>query len=464
MADRNLSHLNYGHAGEAAFSLEAREWSFGRKFTTPTLKQIGLKHGTQVVSTKVVPASIQYPTSAVSTRLTDAKDNFKTLLRHHPELVPASDLIAEPSGASAAILTTTATYDPLIGSLFASGSVTLDQENRSGIWESPRRVAATVTGEAGNILRLTLLNKQTLGWGLDKTIRLAGVTFRDADQGHWNEDAAPIQQVCFAESEDRSNFLAVRLPTSIVIFRPVYLQHKRFSGQSPHYKLPASILDARPILKLDIKRTGGFPHADVAFNPDFQMQFAVVDQHHMWSIWDIDSSRKSDVYTMSCHVQGHIVPQEDDDSIGEDGWARISWVGDVNTVLICNRRRLSVICLQGGSFKFLPCPPLFSPKSSDWILDVKRHPVMRSQFLVLTSTSLLLMAVTTSSDALDRNAQHVGARIVASWRHYRGAEDFTLSISVQMLDEDSKYAKFPTMILLMLSKIYAFSCCPASTL
>jgi RNA polymerase I-specific transcription initiation factor RRN6 len=440
MAERNLSHLNYGHVGEAAFSLETREWSFGRKFTTPTLKQIGVRHGTQMISTEVVPASIQLPTGAVSTRLTDAKDNIKSLLRHHPQLVPVSDFIAEPSVTSAAILSTTATYDPLLGSLFATGSVTLDQETRSGNWESPRRVAATATGEAGNILCLTLLNKQTLGWDLDKTIRLGGVTFRDADQGYWNEDAAPIQQICFAESEDRSNLLAVRLPTRIVIFRPVYWQHRRFSGQSSHYELPASILDARPVLNLDIKQSGGTPHADIAFNPDFQLQFAVVDQNHTWSIWDIDSSRKSDVYTMSCLVQGHIVPKETDDSDGEDGWARIMWVGDVNTVLVCSRRQLSVVEFQGGSFEFLPCPPLFSPKSSDWILDVKRHPVMRNQFLVLTSTSLFLMAVTTSSDALDLNAHHVGTRIVTSWRHYRSAEDFTLSISVQMLDEDSTYS------------------------
>ncbi|KAH7069112.1 RNA polymerase I-specific transcription-initiation factor-domain-containing protein [Paraphoma chrysanthemicola] len=435
MAERNLNHLNYGHAGEAAFNLDSQEWTFGRIFTTPNLTPIAVKEGTQKASTEVVPASIQFPGSALSTRLTDAKDNAKALLHQHPQLVPASDLLVEPSVTSAAILATASTYDPLVGNLFSAGSVTLEQVGRSGTWENPRRVAATVTGEAGNVLRLTMLYKQNLGWDVDKSVRIAGFTFKDADHGYWNEDAAPIQQVCFAESVDRSNLLAVRLPNRTVIFRPVHSQHNRLPGYSSHYELPASILDARPILNLYLDQSGGAPHADVAFNPDFQFQFAVVDQSHTWSIWDIENTRKSDVYTMTCLAQGPIVSQESEEFTGEDGWGRIFWVGDVNTIMVCNRRHLNVFGLQAGSYETLPCAPIISPRSSDWILDAKRHPASRSQFLVLTSTFLFLLAVTTSADALDRNVQNTGTRIVTSWRHYRGAEDFTLSMSVQMLDE-----------------------------
>ncbi|KAH7088796.1 RNA polymerase I-specific transcription-initiation factor-domain-containing protein [Paraphoma chrysanthemicola] len=435
MAERNLNHLNYGHAGEAAFNLDSQEWTFGRIFTTPNLTPIAVKEGTQTASTEVVPPSIQFPGSALSTRLTDANNNAKALLHQHPQLVPALDLLVEPSVTSAAILSTTSTYDPLVGNLFSTGSVTLEQAGRSGTWENPRRVAATVTGEAGNVLRLTMLYKQTLGWDVDKSVRIAGFTFKDADHGYWNEDAAPIQQVCFAESVDRSNFLAVRLPNRTVIFRPVHSQHSRLPGYSSHYELPASVLDAHPILILNLDQSGGAPHADVAFNPDFQFQFAVVDQNHMWSVWDIESNRKSDVYTITCLAQGPTVSQETEESTVEDGWGRIFWVGDVNTIMVCNRRHLNVFSLQAGSYETLPCAPIISPKSSDWILDAKRHPATRSQFLVLTSTFLFLVAVTTSADALDHSIQNAGTRIVTSWRHYRGAEDFTLSMSVQMLDE-----------------------------
>ncbi|KAF2027666.1 hypothetical protein EK21DRAFT_102370 [Setomelanomma holmii] len=427
----SLSHLNYGHAGEAAFDSQSREWAFGRRFEAPTLKQI------KTISTAAIPASIQFPNTAESTRLTDAVNDAKHLLCHHPQLVPASDLLPKLAATSAAILSATTVYDPLVGSLFSTGSITSEQGNRSDAWENPRRVAATVTGETGNILRLTLLCKERLGWDQDKSVHINGYTFRDADHGYWNEDAAPIQQICFARTEDRSNLLAVRLPTKTVIFRPVHSQHNRSSGHSKHYQLPASITDAHPILTLDISQSGGSAHIDVAFNPDFQMQFAVVDQDQAWSVWDIERSRKSDRYAMSCSVQGQIGPPDDVDAVGEDGWARVAWVGDVNTILVCNRRHLSIIGFQGGSFEYLPCPPLFASKSSDWILDVKRHPFLRSQFLVLTSTKLFLMAVTTTSEALDVREQVAGARIVATWRHYRGADDFTLSIDVHIIIENA---------------------------
>jgi hypothetical protein len=58
---------------------------------------------------------------------------------------------------------------------------------------------------------------------------------------------------------------------------------------------------------------------------------------------------------------------------------------------------------------------------------------------VLTSTDVLLMSVTTRSEAVDATVGPVGARVLLSWRHYRGAEDFTLSISVSMLEEDCMY-------------------------
>jgi RNA polymerase I-specific transcription initiation factor RRN6 len=184
------------------------------------------------------------------------------------------------------------------------------------------------------------------------------------------------------------------------------------------------------------EESGGAPHVDVTFNPDFQLQFAVVDQNHVWSVWDIDHKRKSTEYKLSLLIQGTITPPDDEETVGEDSWARILWVGDVNTIMVCNRRQLSIIAIEGTSFAYLPCPALISPRSSDWIIDVKRHPILRGCFFVLTSTELYLMAVTTPSEAVDSTVGAVGARVLLSWRHYRGAEDFTLSVSLSMLNDD----------------------------
>jgi RNA polymerase I-specific transcription initiation factor RRN6 len=435
MADSTLSHLNYGHAGTTTFDTDAREWSFARQFTATALKQVGIRDRPSI---HAIPAPVQFPSIASSTRLTDAKDNARALVRNYPQLVPASELLPDLAATSAAVVSTTSTYDPLIGTLYSTGSITYVND-RAGKWDNPRRVAAMATGEAGNILRLGFLYQHALGWGADKSVWIRGDTLRSTESGYWNEEAAPIQQICFSQSEDRSTLLAVRLLTKTVIFRPFYSQRPRPAKQSPYYNLPPSLIDANLILTLENDESGGSPHVDVTFNPDFQLQFAVVDQDQIWSVWDIDHKRKSTDYTISCVVRGSIAPAEDADQTGQDGWARILWVGDVNTMLVCDRRQLSIIGLKGDTFDYLPCSAVISARTSDWILDVKRHPSLRSRFFVLTSTDVLLMSVTTRSEAVDATVGPVGARVLLSWRHYRGAEDFTLSISVSMLEEDCMY-------------------------
>jgi RNA polymerase I-specific transcription initiation factor RRN6 len=446
MAEGTLGHLNYGHAGTATFDTDSHEWSFARQFSPTTLKQVEIRESSAV---ELTAAPVQLRQAAVSTRLTDAKNNAKAIIREHPQLVAAHDLLPELAITSAAIVSATATYDPLVSSLFSTGSIT--SAARSGRWDNPRRMAATVTGEAGNVLRLGVLYKEILGWGRedvdyqytpsvqDQSVWLQSETLRHTECGYWSGGAAPIQQVCFAQTQDKSNLLAVRLLTKTVIFRPFYSQRPQPAEQSPYHKLPPSFVDAHPILSLDNYQSGGSAHADVAFNPDFQLQFAVIDQNQTWSVWDIEHGRKGNDYKLSCAVHGSITPPEDADPKGEDGWARILWVGDVNTIFVCNRRHASIVGIKGGSFEYLPCPSLISSRTSDWILDVKRHPFVRGCFFVLTSTELVLMAVITASEVIDATVGPMGARVLLSWRHYRGSEDFTLSMSVNMLDEDRTY-------------------------
>ncbi|KAF1846740.1 uncharacterized protein K460DRAFT_285530 [Cucurbitaria berberidis CBS 394.84] len=431
MADQTLKHLNYGHPGAPTYDLENREWSFTRPYTKRQLNQVPSWNIAYALPTQAIPASAQLPTSHTSANSTSVQKDVKGLVRDCPQLAPASQQLPALARVSAAIQTTTSTYDPLIGSLLSFGSITLGDKH-----EDPRRVAALPTGEAGNILRLAILTRERCGWGTDRSVWIEGPSFKDAESGYWNEEAAPIQQVCFAQSEDRSSLLAVRLPTRTTLFRPVYHRHRRAATPSPYYHLPTSIINAHPILSIGVHQTGGAPHADVTFNPEFQLQFGVVDQNHTWSVWDIEHGRKGDTYTMSCLIQGHIDPLEDANTAGEDGWARILWVGDINTLLVCNRRQLSIIGIKGSSFTYLPCPALFTKRSTEWILNVKPHPRYRGRFFVLTSTRLIVMAVTTLSEALDATAGKAGVAILMAWRHYRGTEDFTLDFSVQMLAHD----------------------------
>lgn len=436
MAEGTLSHLNYGHAGTATFHVDTRTWSFARQLNARHFKQIKLRDQSIVES---IPGSTHFPSTGTSTRLTDASYHTKALLRDHSQLAPAAELFPELAVVSAAIDSTTSTYDPLIGNLYSTGSITSREGTRRTSAVS-RRIAAIATGEAGNILRLSLMRKEKLGWKDDKSVYIKANSLRDVGCGYWNEEAAPIQQICFAHSEDPSTLLAVRLPTKTVILRPFYVHQPQPAKHSPYYLLPPTQIDAHPILSLAADQSGGSPHVDVAFNPDYQLQFAVVDQNQTWTVWDIDHGSRGDrydKYVLSRLVQGTITPPEGNRAEGEDGWARILWIGDVNTLAVCTRRQLSIIGMQqSASFSYLPCPSLIPKQSSDWILSVQVHPSLRHLFFVLSSTELFLMTVTTASEAVNANAGPVGARVLLSWSHYRGAEDLTLVMSVQTMAEN----------------------------
>jgi RNA polymerase I-specific transcription initiation factor RRN6 len=330
---------------------------------------------------------------------------------------------------SAAISSAASTYDPLVSGLLSFGSIT--PRGRDEAW----RMAALPTGETGSILQLCILDDETHGWTTEPRPWVRGQTLKAAESGFWNEEAAPIQQVCFAHSEEKRPLLAVRLPTRTVLFHPDYDRQPHAAAISPFYRLPASTIQPNRILSIHQNDTGGFAHVDVAFNPDFQLQFALVDQSQTWSVWDIEHRLRLGTYSASCMLRGKVNDSDDGDTTGQDGWARVLWVADVTTLMVCNRRHLSIVSIRGGSTSYLPCQEIFSERSADWILDVKLHPKDRSRVFVLTSTRLSLIAVTPPSE-LQSSADDTGAKILLSWRHYRGAEDFTLGLSAQTLADD----------------------------
>lgn len=420
MADIPLNNLNYGRPGLTTYDLDNREWGFSRLSSTSKLQQVS------EWQLAIPPAITFLPTTTLQTR-TSSRKSVERLARDYPQLVPAATHLPDLNVVSEAIGSAAATYDPHVGDLLSFGTVFLKKFVR------PKRIAALPTGPSGSILRLVPLGKQRQGWEGDKSVWLSGPSFRIVDSGYWNEQAAPIQQICFAQTENANSFLAVRLPTKSVLFRPLFHRGRRAARPSPHYSLPPSLLSARPILEVTLAQTGGAPHADVAFNPEYQFQFGIIDQRYKWSIWQIERRAKREEYSVLRMVSGDIVPENSNMDDG-DGWARLFWAGDGSTLIVCNRRQLCVVSLAGDLFKYLQAPPVIPQRSTDWILDIRRHPQHQNCFFVLTSTRLFLVAVTSSSAALDRTAGQAGATILSSRRHYRGDEDLTLRMDVQEIE------------------------------
>lgn len=440
MADSPLNDLNYGRPGLTTYNLDNREWKASREPTNKTLQQVS------EWQLAIPAAASSLPTKSSKNATTSRKD-ARRLAHNHPQLVPAAKDLPDLSAMSEAVTSAATTYDPHVGDLLSFGTVFLKKFVR------PKRIAALPAGPSGSILRLVPLSQQRQGWNGDRSVWLQGPSFRLVDSGYWNEEAAPIQQVVFAQSDTSNSFLAVRLPSRSVLFRPSYHRGRRAAEPSPHYDLPPSLLSARPILNITLDQTGGAPHADVTFNPDYQFQFGVVDQQGAWSLWQIERRAKRDEYSAARMVGGQILPAEEVADAG-DGWARILWAGDGNTLIICNRRQLSLVNVTGKTFEYLHAPPVVPQRSSDWILDIKRHSQHHHCFFVLTSTRLFLISVTTSSVAGETTAGQAGATILLSRRHYRGDEDLTLQMHVQEFEDT--VCMFVTSRLNKLVQVYYF--------
>ncbi|KAF2473752.1 uncharacterized protein BDR25DRAFT_256583 [Lindgomyces ingoldianus] len=431
MAKHSPNDLNFGHFGQATYDVENSAWAFGREpGVRRELQQLG---GWRMA----LPPSIHFERTSTFEHpwtIRHVQQEAKALARSNPEIAPSLGNLPELAVASSAVTSVTSTYDAAIGEVLSFGSFTSE-----GYSKNPRQVAAVVTGEVGNILRLTTLAKERHGWEQDRSIWVEGWAITDEESGYWAGDAAPIQQVCFAQSEERSAFLAARFPTRIVLFRPIYHERPVRPPRSPYYQLPPSMIEANPILSLDMETMGGTPLADVTFNPDYQRQVGFVDQEGNWSVWDIEGGHKNrSQHTISCIDRGCVLPNKHMDDVEEkgnpdreDGWARILWIGDVNTILVCNRRRLGVFDFRGGirQVQGLPCPEIASSSSADWILDMKRNPKNKHQVFILTSSRLYLMQIKCLNDTIEDSGS-AGAIIVLSWAHFRGLEDITLRICV----------------------------------
>jgi RNA polymerase I-specific transcription initiation factor RRN6 len=446
MTDDSPNDLNTGHFGIPAYDRDNSRWAFVRTSTGASFKQLDQWR-------TVVPAAIRFRPPRAPQTLRAARQVTKSITRDIPELVPATEQVSELEAVSAAATAALETYDASVGQLMSFGTIT-PLSNRAHL---ARDLVALPAGEGGNILRLQLLSKEKRGWGpgaiSDSLCHLDCLSWK-GDHGFWNQDATAIQQVCFAQSEKPGSFLAIRLPQRVALFRPALRQRPAAAAKSRLYDLPPSAIDIHPFHSIWTGDTGNTPHADVAFNPHYQRQFAVIDQKSKWSVWDIDGTQRS--YVVKLAASGIMTNEENDneeqtegiESRQDDGWARAIWVGDANTLLVCNRKRIELIDLRRLT-RSLHVPQVIDERSAKtafrpWILDVKRHPLLdEKQFFVLTSSRLYLLSAT--SDELRGTFDNTDASIVLSWTHFRGTEDVTLQLYTQSISDEGMLVPRPIL-------------------
>lgn len=450
MADRRVPDLSYGHVGDASYDINEGKWNFSvdtsrSKLSCTYIPSLFLKLSLDQIFKQVAPFKETIPAAIRNVPKTTGKlqritrSHMKWIVKARPEVYPANTIASTLAKSSVA----QREYPPSYGQLIAIGGA-VDADRRSG--NRAHSVIAIPCGDAGHVLRLIRPQGEYHGWSKHSSAKLPLLDAASGDVAFWVGTGGTIRQIAVSSDEHGSGtLLATRHDFLITIFRPMYHKHPvqatTPSGYAKQY--PPSRLAANPVAILKPETLGSGLHADISFNPFYDRQFAVVDDAGNWSIWDTEGwTRKNarnaglelvrgksggihDGFALSSHGEGH-------DTVG--GWHRILWVANVSTIVVCSRSHVAAFDVKSTPSR-LPGPDRLSIKTNDWILDIKRSPLNKSQIFILTTYRVFWIEVIASGG--QKGPRDAGIRVILSYRHFRDVSDETLSLTV-LHEEDGK--------------------------
>ncbi|PGH17030.1 hypothetical protein AJ79_01414 [Helicocarpus griseus UAMH5409] len=438
MGDHQTNTLHYGHLGSATYLSDSQVWEFARKIERePSLIFYGhVKRPLPVTDTPSTWSNTQTDDGPLSHKSEDV------LLKARPELAPGLGLLGRYEVSSRAITSAVTKFDPQVSSLLALGNA-IDIDRRGG-GNSTVPLAVLVPNDSSASLQFVELEDEQVSWPPEEDAVANVPTLRVRDKALWSGSAGPVQQICFADTVDeKSTWLAVRFLQSTILFRP-RCNKLPFSVRYGLDYMPGTQdtrLDANPILNLSISSTGGVSHADVTFNPWYQQQMAIVDRQGNWSVWDISKQPRSSQWHADRGASGNLELKE---SIGKegvaqkdhyDGWASISWVGDVHRLLVCDRRNIALYRIDSDpvkSYRF----DVGLQRESEWILDIKRSQSDLSNIFVLTTTQVLWLRVDSDEFSSTQQGERQEISVLLSWRHFRSQEDTSLRLASLLVQND----------------------------
>jgi RNA polymerase I-specific transcription initiation factor RRN6 len=406
MADQDWNGLPYGHFGNAFYQSEEQAWQFERIPDQPRILE--LVEGSEVaVPSQILPPSEPTKTAPSGPPHALRDKQIAELIKSAPTLQPGSSLLRPLLGASEAIEDATRQHDPLRGQLLSFGRVFDESTRRS------TQLVAFVAGSTGSDVRVAQVQLQKQGWDDSRDVWLE-VPVVIGEETTWKSEGSPIQQICFAQPlESGENLLAVRTNSRVSIFKPIL----REAGPMR--------LRLRLLFERSTGQNESVPHADAAFNPWFPRQFAMVDQHAQWRVWEFRSRESSDA---TCICSSQVDEENPPKNNLDDGWARLLWVCNPNTVVVAKRRSVQLFDVNSGAAKLQDIDVKASDVSS-WVLDIATAPTNPAQLFVLTTTHLYLFN-------LEERDGEVRAKLSMRVRHFRSPEDITLRLTL-FRDEDA---------------------------
>lgn len=409
MAEKARRNLPYGHFGRAGYSLddEEEEWQFERSLTEPlSIYPLGKPKQVYQPDSNPPPKPEKLRKEPQGNR---QRRQIKDLVARIPELQPAAGLFPDLLRVSEAAQTAIANHDATQGSLITATNI------RSEVQHHAVRIAALPAGPTRSDLRFIQVQKQRRGWA-DKKNRWINVPTLYGEEVVWKGVDGPIQQVSFAEPVDRGEpLLGVRLLTKTMIYRP---KHGIFLD---NIESPPSI-QPNLLYTIDIASTGNVPHSDVAFNPWFSRQVGIVDQAGSWTVTEYQSRNHSRVArSWKAKVES---------TSPSDGWARIAWVANLDTIAVCTRQSVALFQISGESATLLHTITPEVANGAQWILDFAVLPGYPDHCLLLTSTQLLLYQISCMK------VGQIHVRTKSTIEHFKNPEDTSMRISMWSKLED----------------------------
>jgi RNA polymerase I-specific transcription initiation factor RRN6 len=272
-------------------------------------------------------------------------------------------------------------------------------------------ILAFSSGASGHVLHLIKPGSETRSWSNYREARLKLLDPSHLEHGYWTGTGGGIRQIVSADSEEIKTgpWLAVRQDTTVTIFEPVYgkMLEPMVSLLDRTETVSTSMLNPNPVVSLSVERTSSKVHVDFTFNPFYPRQFAVIGESGCWSIWNVESlhNKGSTRFLTPGRSGEHSESQIQDGSSSTgkyylehaDGWHKILWVCDVDTIMVCSRRHLAVVSLKLSpgrliSANFLPT------KGFDWILDAARSLISPDHLFILTTSRIYWIKIFLAED------------------------------------------------------------------
>ncbi|RFU34167.1 hypothetical protein B7463_g2105, partial [Scytalidium lignicola] len=411
--------LSYGQLGEASYDPHEKEWHFSRQLTNDrSLVQL-------LPFRCCINSSVNNFPETEKEQPRHATKQLRWLMNAHPEIFPGNNIASSFIRDESAVPSDTLSPE---SNLLAVGRA-LDADHMSG--SRVVRILALPEGEAGNVLRLIRPGVEMLGWKERDGVRISLMNPSLSTDGYWMGSHGPIRQIVPSSEDGSATWFAVRQDTVITVFRPVYRKTVHPAAVPKKYRntYPPSRLTPNPISILQASDSGSRTHVDVSFNPWFTRQFGVIDERGAWSLWIMEGRRtKHSIMEISPGKTGKIYDNNVHQS--SDGWHRILWIANVNTIIVCGRRHLAVFDIKSKPTLLNSLDFNVLCSKFDRILDLKRSVTNPNHVFILTTSRIFWIRVTPAGEGEDETSQSVGARVLLSCRHYRDADGKAMKVVV----------------------------------